>query len=440
MQDVLEYRKSAALFRRAQRVMPGGNTRTTVFATPHPVYFAKAQGARVEDVDGHRYLDFDNNFTSLIHGHSFPPVVDALRRQAGLGTCFGAPTEAEIELAELLCGRVPHFERIRFTNTGTEAVMYAIKAARAVTGRPKIAKIEGAYHGAYDFVQVSLDPGPDTWGAERPECVPYDAGTPTSVLEETVVIPFNDVDAAREILSEHARRLAGVLVDPLPSRVGLVPATPEFLSFLREFTHQHGSLLISDEVLSFRLSWQGAMAVFGIEPDLCAFGKIIGGGLPIGAVAGRAKFMAVFDPSNGKPPVSQAGTFTANPMTMTAGLAAMRALTPDGVEQLNALGDYARQQLRRSFEMAGVAGQVTGAGSLFRLHLKQEPIRNYRGAYHTPAEREAMARLVAVARNHGVIVSSVGLGALSTPMGRSEIDELAEAVVRGLQAVKRAGH
>lgn len=437
MRNFQEHARSEALFERAQRVMPGGNTRTTVFATPHPVYLARGEGARVVDVDGNWYVDFDNNFTSLIHGHSFAPIITALREQAGLGTSFGAPTTSEIDLAELLCDRVPHFDQVRFMNSGTEAVMNAVKAARAYTGRFKIAKIEGAYHGSYDLVQVSLDSTPDNWGSDLPASVPYEAGVPDSVLTQAVVLPFNDLYAVHRLLSEHKDQLAGILIDPLPSRAGLVPATPDYLSFLRTFTREHGILLIADEVLSFRVSWRGAMAAFGIEPDLSAFGKIIGGGLPIGAVAGRSAFMAVFDPTNGKPRVPQAGTFTANPMTMVAGAAAMRALTSETVNRLNALGEYARERLRQCFARAGVDGQVTGGGSLFRLHFKRTEVRNYRGAYATARERAQMARLVAFARENGVILSQTGLGALSTPMGDDEIDELADVVFRGLQLVQR---
>jgi glutamate-1-semialdehyde 2,1-aminomutase len=437
MRNVPSYARSEALFARARRVMPGGNTRTTVFAEPHPIYLARGEGARVYDVDGNSQLDFDNNFTSLIHGHNFPPVTSALREQVGHGTSFSAPTEAEVELAELLCERVPHFEQVRFMNSGTEAVMNAIKAARAYTGRAKIAKVEGAYHGAYDVVQVSLDSKPENWDSkEHPARIPYDAGVPASVLADAVVIPFNELDATRRILTEHQTELAALLIDPVPSRAGLVPADPSYLEFLRQFTRDHGILLVADEVLSFRLSWQGAIATFGVTPDLCAFGKIIGGGLPIGAVAGRNDFMAVFDPSKGKPRVSQAGTFTANPLSMVAGTAAMRALTPESFDRLNALGEYARERLRDCFIKAGVDGHASGAGSLFRLHFKKEPVRSYRDAYPTATERGKMSRLVAFARENGIIVSQTGLGALSTPMQRSDIDELADVILRGLHFVR----
>ncbi|MBM3546075.1 MAG: aspartate aminotransferase family protein [Alphaproteobacteria bacterium] len=416
--------RSRQLHERARAVMPGGNTRSSVFESPFPLYAASGSGAWLTDVDGNRFLDFTNNFTTLIHGHAFEPVNAAILRQLPFGASFGSPTELEIELAELLCERVSWFDHVRFTNTGSEAVMMAIRAARAFTGRPKIVKCEGAYHGNYDPVEVSFDPTPENWGSNRPSPVPYNSGTPASVLEQTVVVPFNDIAATKELLHEHAAEIACVLVDPMPARAGLVPAERAYLAFLREFTRANGMVLISDEVLNFRLSHGGAIGRFGIAADLCAFGKIIGGGLPIGAVAGKTEFMAVFDPSRGKPPVPQAGTFTANPLSMTAGIAAMRAMTPETFDRLNALGEAARQGLREAIRGAGVPGQVTGLGSLFQIKLNDRTLRSYRDQYPDAAERARLAKLVRMVRDKGVLISSTGLGALSTPMVQADIDRL----------------
>lgn len=428
--------ESANAYERACRVMPGGNTRSTAYESPHPVYVASGEGAHIWDVDGREYLDFQNNFTALIHGHRNEAITTALQRQLTQGTSFSNPTLSEIELAEILCDRVPHFEQLRFTNTGTEAVMTAVKASRALTGRSKIAKIEGSYHGSYDLTEVSLDPTPANWGNDRPRQVPLNRGTPDSVAAEAVILPFNDQEQTEQILLESLHDLAAVLIDPMPSRMGLVAAKPAYLSFLRDFTKRHGVILISDEVLNFRMSYRGAACHLGFEPDLTAFGKIIGGGLPIGAIAGRRDVMAVFDPSRGKPQVSHAGTFTANPLSMTAGIAAMLAMTPEAFDRLNDLGNYARSRLQQAFDDTKTPGQVTGQGSLFLLHLKSGDLVNYRAAYRDPAERARLGDLIRSIRSKGILLSPIGLGCLSTPMTREHVDQLVDAVRSGLQQLQ----
>ena len=269
-----------------------------------------------------------------------------MRRQAERAISLTLPTELEIELAEIICARTPSFERIRFANSGTEAVMVAMKAARARTGRAKIAKCEGAFHGGYDFAEVSLDPTPRNWGNDLPRSVPYTKGVPQGVLDTVVAMPFNDVEGSLRALKEHGADIAGILVDPVPSRVGGVPASLEYLRALAAFAKANGSLLIFDEVVTYRLAYGGWQNRVGIEPDLTTLGKLIGGGLPIGAVAGKADAMAVFDQTHGKPAYPHSGTFNANPLTMAAGIAAMKLLTPEAIDRLNALGEKARSALR----------------------------------------------------------------------------------------------
>lgn len=420
--------KSAALYQRACKVMPGGNTRTTVFTRPHPIYALKGQGCRITDVDGREYIDFINNYTSLIHGYGHPQIIEAVTAVLQTGTAFPMPTESEIALAELLCSRVPSFERIRFTNSGTEAVMMAIKAARAYTGRPKIVKCEGSYHGSYDFAEISLSPTPEEWGdAREPRSVPYCAGTPQGVLNDVIVIPYNDVEAAELAFERHAEDIAAVLVDPLSPRLGLIPATPEFLAALRRLTKDAGSLLISDEVISFRLGSAGAQGVFEFTADLTALGKIIGGGFPVGAVAGREEVMAVFDPSDGKPLVPHGGTFSANPVTMTAGRVAMELLTEAEFSRLEMLGERVRQGLRQVLENRGIPGSVTGMGSLAQIHMTPASPVDYRSAYPGPEAQRRMDMVWRGFLDRGIFLASRGLIALSTPMGEAEIDRLIEA-------------
>jgi glutamate-1-semialdehyde 2,1-aminomutase len=428
--------RSAELYARACKVMPGGNSRTSVFRLPHPLYARHGEGSRVIDADGVERVDFLNNYTSLIHGHRHPAIMQAVRDQLDHLTAVAMPTEAEIELAEILCERVKTFERVRFANSGSEAVMMAIKAARAATGRPKIAKCEGAYHGSYDFAEVSMGSTPENWGND-PRSVPYSEGTPKSVMDEVVVIPFNDAKAAERILGPHAEELACVLIDPMPNQAGLVPGTQEFLACIRDFCRKSGALLAYDEVITFRLGHGGAQGVFGFEPDITALAKVIGGGFPVGAVAGRADVMAVFDPSKGKPKAPHAGTFNANPITMAAGAAAMKLLTPERFRHIDRLGERARRALADALQTARVPGQVTGMGSLFRLHLTAASLSDYRSTYQTPAEKKKLAALVDYLLDNGILIAPSGMGNVSTAMTEADVDRLAETVLAGLRELSR---
>ncbi|TIV12922.1 MAG: aminotransferase class III-fold pyridoxal phosphate-dependent enzyme, partial [Mesorhizobium sp.] len=257
----------------------------------------------VYDVEGVRRTDFANNIASLIHGHAHPAVVAAVSKQLAKGTAFTLGTEAEIDYAEYIRSRNPAFERIRFVNSGTEAVMASLKAARAFTGRPKIAKVEGAYHGLYDYAEASQTAKPDNWGQpERPSSVAVSRGTPQRLLDDVVVIPFNDVQRALEILDEHRDQLACVLVDLLPHRIGVVQAAEDFIQALRRWTEHNGALLIFDEVITFRSKFGGAQQWYDVQPDITALGKMIGGGFPVGAIAGSADVMEVLNPLNGPAP------------------------------------------------------------------------------------------------------------------------------------------
>ena len=261
------------MYDRALASLPGGNTRTTVFMKPYPIYAARGEGCRVWDLDGNVYIDCINNFTSQIHGHAHPALIKAATAQLALGSAFGLPTESEVDLAELLASRLPSVDQVRFANSGTEAVMMALKAARAHTGRPKIAKCEGAYHGSYDYAEVSLDPTPEAWGRNAPVSVAYAKGTPDNVLADVVTIPFNDAEAAVSLIREHGPELACVLVDPMPNRAGLAPADRAYLEALRKVTREVGALLIFDEVITFRLGYRGAQGIWDIDPDLTTLGK-----------------------------------------------------------------------------------------------------------------------------------------------------------------------
>jgi glutamate-1-semialdehyde 2,1-aminomutase len=428
--------RSYELYERARRSLPGGTARESTFARPHPTYVRAGHGCRMVDVDGVERLDFNGNFTSMINGHAHPAIREAAIRQIELGTSFPFPCVPEIELAEQLCARVATIDRIRFMTSGTEAVMMAIKAARAHTGRPKIAKCEGAFHGGYDYAEVSLDPSPDAWGpADRPASVGNARGTPRGVLADVVMLPFNDTESAARILEAERESLAGILIDPLPNRVGLIPARPEFLRLLRDFATANGVVLIFDEVIGFRLGYHGAQPEFGVEADLTVLGKIIGGGFPVGAVGGRERFMAVFDPSAGNPPLPQSGTFAGNPVAMAAGVANLQLLEPATFQRLNALGARARDSLTDALRVVGVEGQVTGLGSLFRIHMTARPFTTFRSARPEPEECERLGRLYRYFFDHGILIASTGLGCISTPMTEADIDRLAEIAVDALRTI-----
>jgi glutamate-1-semialdehyde 2,1-aminomutase len=426
---------SARLWREAQEVLPGGNSRTTVFMSPRPIYAAEGEGCWLVDVDGERRLDLLNNYTALIHGHAHPSVTDAAARRLARGVSFPLPTAEEIELARLLVERVASVERVRFTNSGSEAVMMAIKAARAFTGRHRIAKFEGAYHGSYDWAEVSLSSSPADWGAlEAPASVAYCKGTPPSVLDEVVVLPFNHARLTAARIEREAGQLAAVILDPVPNRVGLIPARGEFLKTLREVTAAHGIVLIFDEVISFRVAYRGAQGAFGVHPDLTTFGKIIGGGFPVGAVGGRAEVMTVFDPRGGKPLVPHGGTFNANPVTMAAGLAAMQLMDEAAYARLEELGEKVRAGFQACLSRAGVPGAVTGMGSLFRIHPTEQTFVDYRSAQADEESRTRLDQFHRTLLDHGVLISPTGLGCVSTAVTDAEIEYFLEIVNHCVQA------
>ena len=399
--------RSARLFERAQRVLPGGNTRHTVAFEPYPIYAASGRGCRVVDVDGNERIDFINNYSALIHGHAHQKIVEAVQRQAATLMSAGLPTESEIVLAEILNERLPSLDQLRFCNSGTEAVMFAIRAARAYTGKPKIAKIEGAYHGAYDHAEI------------KPS-----AGTPAGVLADVVVLPFNDIDASRGILDRNKDALAGVLVDAIVNRMAFLEATPAYMSFLRDWTRRNNCLLLIDEVLSFRVGYNGVQGKYGVEADITTLAKIIGGGLPIGAFGGKREIMRVFDHRDGAPKAPHAGTYNGNPLTMAAGRASMELLTREEIERINRLGDRLRAGITASLRGAGLPGRALGVASMVAVMFDDATYSDYRGfspaaARSMPIAHEMYRRLL----DRGVLCTPYGAFFISTAMDETVIDQ-----------------
>lgn len=416
--------RSAALYRRGRGVFPGGTTRSTIENDPHPIYFSGGEGAYVIDVDGNRLLDLNNNFTTLLHGHGFAPVADAVADLLRTGTCFSNPTHHEIALAELLVSRIPAIEQIRFVNSGTEAVMFAIKAARAYTGRPAIARFEGAYHGAYDWAETgqygSINP-PGT--GSRTARSAY-GGAPRSTADNVVVLDFNDADGLEANLAPYVGTLAAILIDPMPSRAGLLKPLPQFIERLTAFAQRHGILIIADEVLNLRQGYNGASSRYGLSPDLMTAGKIIGGGFPIGAIGGRSEVMSVFGSDGKAPLVPQGGTFSANPVSMVAGRVAMEAMTLDNFGRLERLGDRVRKQLCDLVAKHDAPFSVAGAASLFRIHPKRALPDTYADAMMTLDEATRMRSLSRFFRQEGILLPGDAAACLSTSMSEPDIDSI----------------
>jgi glutamate-1-semialdehyde 2,1-aminomutase len=393
--------RSRELYERACRSLPGGNSRSTLWVAPHPPYAARGQGWEVVDVDGQRSIDLQNNYTALVHGHAFGPVVQAATAALSHGSAFGLPTAAEIDLAEHLAARVGWARHWRFANSGTEAVMMAVRAARARSGRDGVVRFDNCYHGGWEAV------------------VPRGArGVPGAAQRDVIVLPLGDEQALAETLAEHGRRLAAVLLDPMPNWAGLRPLERSFVELVREQTERLGIALVLDEVVAFRLSPGGGMrALYGIEGDLIALGKLVGGGFPAGAIGGRERWMEVFDPRLAEP-VAHGGTFCANPVSMRAGLAALSALDAAAIERIGALG----ARLRAGLERQG--WEVSGHGSLLKV----------RGPGGTGGREALWWRLY----EQGVLIAVNGLMGVSTPMDERVIDRALSAFGRALSAFGRA--
>ena len=428
--------RSEKLYQRAIKVMPGGVSRNTLLQV-NPPYAVRGEGCYVTDVEGVKRLDFSNNMAALIHGHSHPDIIAAVTEQLHKGTAFSMTTESELEYAEFMCARNVSFDKIRFANSGTEAVMACLKAARAFTGRPKIAKIEGAYHGLYDHAEVSQTATPENWGAvDNPVSVPVAYGTPTAILNDVVVIPFNDVERSIAILNQHADTLACVLLDLMPHRVGFIPASQEFVDALWKWTRENGALLVCDEVITFRCDYAGRQKSYNLLPDLTALGKILGGGFPVGALAGREDVMDVMVPIADKVLFPQSGTFSANPITMVAGHTAMKMFDHAAINKVNRLAERARTQIREAIHISGVTACVTGSNSLFRVHLKPEVSGDYRSTYIDSEEGKRLKRLVDFLFDHGIMMINTCSFAISTVMTEQEIDVLSEVLLDGFRMIK----
>jgi glutamate-1-semialdehyde 2,1-aminomutase len=436
--DAASTSKSAEIFARAREVMPSGYTRHLVVQKPHPTYAASADGCWITDVEGRKRIDWVNNFSSLIHGHNCRPIVEMLAAQAGRLMSAVLPTEWEVELATILCDRIPSVERIRFMNSGTEANQIAIKAARAYTGKPKVAKMEGGYHGQFDLLEASFQSHPGNWGdARRPNATAYQAGHPQGLLDLVTILPLNDIEATREILRSEADQLAAVILDPQRLQLGMVEPSRAFLEMLREETERLGIILIFDEVWSLRAGYNGYQGKIGITPDLTTMGKIIGGGIPVGGCGGKREFMSVFEVEAGDPKIKHSGTFTANPLAMACGTTSLRMLTPEVFDRLEAQGERLREGLRAIRRDLGLKATVLGEGSLSGMIPTELPLRNYRElAYAVGTEVGARLPVLQKLLIDEDLLTMRGGFVGSTPMTDDDIDFTIAAARRAWQRFK----
>jgi glutamate-1-semialdehyde 2,1-aminomutase len=421
---------SRKLHRKAGRFMPGGDTRSVTFYKPFPTFMKYGRGFTVVDVDGIEYIDFQNNYNSLIHGHAHPRITAALSQQIQLGTAYGSPAENQHLLAEELCARLPGADKIRFCNSGTEATLLAIGLTRYLTRRYKILKMEGGYHGSHDVGQISIKPALTNVGPiEKPHRVPEHAGIPPNVIRDCVVAPFNDIEITEKIIVENRHALAAIIVEPVAGSCGMIPPEPGFLEMLRETATKLKVPLIFDEVLSFRLSRGGCQELYGIVPDLTALGKIIGGGFPVGALAGSNEYLKHFAPDKARF-LGHSGTFNGNPVTMAAGLAALTELTVSEIDRINRLGQKLRTDLRKILDKRKITAQVTGAGSLAQIHFTKREVKDWRSAATARADLRAILHLLLLER--GIFSASRAFFNISTPMRVNEIDTLITAAESSL--------
>jgi len=423
--------KSEALFAEALRYIPGGvNSPVRAFRAVggQPFFVNRASGAHVFDVDGNDYIDYVGTWGPAILGHAHPKIVAAVRAAAEQGTSFGIPNPLEVTMARFICSAIPSVQKVRMCNSGTEACMSAIRLARGFTGRDKIIKFDGCYHGHADSLLVKAGSGALTFGN------PDSAGVPPAFTQHTVVLPFNDIEAVRAAFAANPGQVAGIIVEPVPGNAGLYLPKPGYLEFLREITAAHGALLIFDEVMTgFRLALGGAQELFRLQPDLSCFGKIIGGGLPVGAFGGRAEIMDCLAPAG---PVYQAGTLSGNPLAMAAGLTALEELSSSNAYvRLEAAGAALEAGMKEAARAAKIPVQFNRLGSMFCGYFCQQPVHDLAGAMKS--DRARFARYFHAMLEQGIYLapSQFEAGFVSLAHTSSDIEKTIRAAAAAMKGL-----
>ena len=429
--------KSANHHAGAKQRLPGGDTRAATFYQPYCAYMVKGKGCYLYDVDGNEYIDMLNNYTSLIHGHAHPKILEAARAQLENGSVLGSATEIQYRHAEHLCPRVPSLELVRYGNSGSEGTMFAMRAARAFSGKNMFIKMDGGYHGSHDFIEVNVFPGAGIEpGTEGLPVRHVEQGAPKSVLEDMLVVTFNDLNAVETLLKKYEDKIAAVMLEPMLGALGMVTPQSGYLKALRELTERHDVLLIFDEVITFRISTGGMQKSEGVSPDLTALGKLIGGGFPIGAFGGRKDIMAVFDP-NQPNAVFHSGTFNGTDVIMAAGLAALELYDQSAVDKVNALGQKLRNGVNQAFKKVGVTGQATGLGSLAQIHWRLGEITNAMDSVEGSFRAGDLPRFLHLElMNRGLYTANRGMLVISTAMDDTIIDKFLEEFTGALDLLK----
>ena len=423
--------KSREYFERGLATMPGG-AKGAYFYAPYPLAMERGKGCYLYDLDGRQFVDFACHHTTQILGHKHPAVIQAIEKQMERGIALGAHAGVEAEIAEEMCRRVKSLERLRFCNSGTEATLHAVRLARGFSGRSKIAKFEGGYHGSHDVVEVSVAPPLDKAGpATAPVSVSSAGGASPHAREEVVVLPYHDKASVERLLNENREELACVIFDP---QAGIMTLNKDFVQFLREITRKLNVLLIFDEIVGFRVGWGGLQEAYSISPDLTTFGKLVGGGFPVGAFGGRADIMNLLDNTSGRTGFSQSGTFSAHPLAMVAGMATLEQLTPEAFNRLNGLGERLFTGLRNLFRERGVDAQVVGLGSVFSIYFTDQEAVNYRNI--ATADKDISHCIFLSLLQQGYFLShKLAMSSISLALDESHIDGLIDAMGQAVKEV-----
>jgi glutamate-1-semialdehyde 2,1-aminomutase len=428
----MKIQRSVELFADAKRIIPGGvdsPARAFQAVGGQPLFIERGEGPYLFDVDGNRYVDYVLSWGPLVLGHAHPQVAEALKQAVARGTSYGAPTELETELAELVREAMPAVEMVRFVNSGTEATMSALRLARAFTGRDKIIKFEGCYHGHADFLLVRAGSGVATLG------LPDSPGVPAGTAQDTLTAPYNDLNAIKEIFAAHPDQIAAVIVEPVAGNMGVVPPQDGFLEGLRTITEERKALLIFDEVMTgFRVAYGGAQALYGIEPDLTTLGKVIGGGLPVGAYAGRKDIMETVAPVG---PMYQAGTLSGNPLAMTAGIETLKVLREPGVfESIEQKAARLSEGIGQAAHEAGVPIFQTRAGTMFSSFFAEQPVTDYASA--KAADTDRFARFFHTMLDRGVYMapSQFEAGFISLAHSDESIEHTVQAAAEAFRVCR----
>lgn len=415
--------RSRALHERLRRVMPGGDTRSITWFRPYPAAIERAAGYELRDVDGNTYIDLLNNYTALVHGHAHPRIVEAIVAQAGLGTVYPAPHRAQLRVAEELTRRVASVERVRFTNSGSEAVLQAVRAARAYTRRPLLVKADGGYHGSWDQVPLTA--------AEA-----RTVGTPAEIEALVRFVDYNDLASLEDVLDREGERVAAILLEPVMGE-GVIAGGPDYLRGVRDLADRHGALLILDEVVTFRLAAGGRQETVGVSPHLTTFGKVIGGGLPVGAVGGSEAVMSVFDPHRDDA-LPHSGTFNGNTLTMAAGLVSLELLTAAEIDRINRLGETLATGMRDALAANDIDGGVTQCGSLLHLVFGTDGEPRRFGDLNLESRMHDLVHLACM--EEGLFIAPRGLMNTSTVMDEGVVCEVVARFGRALERVVAAAN